>query len=353
MQRYLNARTSMTFKVRVIKYLSLFLRTRLCSVLFRTLFQKPTFVITTNPGAFLGNQLTIFAHLIAYAMENGREIWGPSFFLYAKHFESTSRDLFTRYPKRKSLLPRSQPLRVFLYYYGFARLVRVVLLHPEPPVKDLAVITDYECKRPLDSLEFRSETARKRVVVIEGYFFRTSGVMLKRHFEAIKEYFTPLKDHEARASAVVRQARVGAEVLVGVHLRQFDPIIDHSPPPMYRYEHAEQMSQPLHRTAGLFSGKEVKFLLFSNGRINRSLFSGLSTMEGTGHIAEDLHALSLCDYILASTYSSYSRWASFYGNVPLYQVDDLGAKFSVEDFLVRVPGLSDPTSEGVTSEVML
>jgi hypothetical protein len=79
-------------------------------------------------------------------------------------------------------------------------------------------------------------------------------------------------------------------------------------------------------------------------------FSG---SRSTGHIAEDLHALSLCDYILASTYSSYSRWASFYGNVPLYQVDDPGAEFSVEDFMVRVPGLSDPTSELVTSEVIL
>jgi hypothetical protein len=349
----LYARPSITLKDHVIKHLALFLRTRLSSLLFRTLFQKPTFVITTNPGAFLGNQLTIFAHLIAYAMENGREIWGTSFFLYAKHFESTSRDLFSRYPKRRSLLPRSQSLRVFLYYYGFARLVRVVLLHPEPPVKDVAVITDYDGKRPLESLEFRGESAGKRVVVIEGYFFRTSGAMLERHSVAVKEYFRPLKDHEARASAVVRKARVGAQVLVGVHLRQFDAIIDHSPPPMYRYEHAEQMSQVLHRTVGLFSGKEVKFLLFSNGRIKRSLFSGLPTMEGTGHIAEDLHALSLCDYILASTYSSYSRWASFYGNVPLYQVDDPGAEFSVEDFMVRVPGLSDPTSEVVTSEVIL
>jgi len=337
----------MTFKDRVIKCLSRFLRTRLSSLLFRMLFRKPAFVITTNPGALLGNQLTIFAHLIAYAMEHGREIWGPSFFLYAKHFESTSRDLLSRFPERRSLFPRSQSLRVFLYYYVFARLVRVILLHPEPPVKDVAVITDYERKRSLNSIDFLTEAAGKRVVIIEGYFFRTSGAMLRKHSVAIKEYFRPLKRHEARASAVARQARVGAQVLVGVHLRQFDPIVDHTPSPLYRYQHAEQMSQAMHRTAGLFSGKEVKFLLFSNGKINRSHFSELSTAEGTGHIAEDLHALSLCDYILASTYSSYSRWASFYGTVPLYQVDDPGTEFSMEDFQVQVPGLYDPANDAM------
>ena len=343
----------MTFKARGIKYLSGLLRTRLSSLLFRILFRKPTFVITTNPVAFLGNQLTIFAHLIAYAMEDGREIWGPSFFRYAKHFENTSRNLLTRFPKRRSFFPRSRSLRGFLYYYGFARLVRVILLYPEPPVKDVVVITDYDRRRSLDSLDFRSECAGKRVVVIEGYFFRTSGPMLRRHSDAIKEYFRPRKHHEARASVVVRQARVGGQVLIGVHLRQFDASIDDNSPPMYRFQHAEQMSQVLHRTGGLFPGKEVKFLLCSNRRINRSLFSGLSTMEGTGHIAEDLHALSLCDYILASTYSSYSRWASFYGNVPLYQVDDPGAEFSLEDFQVRVPGLFDPASEVIASEDML
>lgn len=335
----------MTFKDCVIKCLARFIRTRLSSLLFRILFRKPSFVITTHPGAFLGNQLTVFAHLIAHAMEEGREIWGISFFLYARHFDNTSRDLLSRFPSRRSWLPRPQSLRVFLYYYVFARLVRVVLLHPEPQIKDVGVITDYERKRSLSSSDFRTEAAGKRVVVIEGYFFRTSGAMLRKHSVTIQEYFRPLKRHEARASALVREARAGAQVLVGVHLRQFDPIIDHTPGPTYRYQHAQQMTPTLQRTADLFPAKEVKFLLFSNGNIDRSLFSEFSTMEGTGHIAEDLHALSLCDYILASTYSSYSRWASFFGNVPLYQVDDPAREFFLEDFQVQVPGLQDPTSE--------
>lgn len=301
--------------------------------------------MTTNPGALLGNQLTTFSHLIASALDSGREVWCPSFFLYAKHFESTSRDVFTRFPERRSLVPRSQSLRVSLYYYVFARLVRVLLLIPEPPVKDVAVITDYERKRSLEGDDFLTEANGRRLVLIEGYFFRTSGAKIQKHSAAIKAHFRPLKRHQAKAAEVVRQARLGAPVLVGVHLRQFDPIIDHNPHPLYHYQHAQQMNQAMHRTAGFFPGKEVTFLLFSNGKISRALFVEFSTAEGTGHIAEDLHALSLCDYILASTYSTYSRWASFYGDVPLYQVDDPGIEFSVEDFRVQVPGFFDPVNE--------
>jgi len=337
----------MPFKDCIIKHLARFLRTRSSSLLFRILFRRPAFVITTHPGAFLGNQLTVFSHLIAHAIEDGREIWGMSFFLYAQHFESTSRDLLSRFPSRGSWLPRSHFLRVFLYYYVFARLVRVVLLHPEPPVEDLGVITDYERKRSLESIDFRTEAAGTRVIVIEGYFFRTTQALLRKHSVAIKEYFRPLKRHEVRASALVRNARVGAHVLVGVHLRQFDPIIDHTPAPIYRYQHAEQMGRTLHRMARLFPEKAVRYLLFSNGRIDPALFSEFPTTEGTGHIAEDLHALSLCDYIIASTYSSFSRWASFFGHVPLYQVDDPDRDLSLEDFQVQIPGLSGPTGEDV------
>jgi hypothetical protein len=334
----------MGLKDRAIRYVAHFLRTPFSPLLFRVFFRRPAFVITTNPGAFLGNQLTIFAHVIACARETGREIWGASFFAYAKYFESTSRDMLARFPARRSLF-QSQALRVFLYYYVFARLVRVLLLRPHPPLTELGVITDYEGRQSLDSEQFLGQIAGKRVVLIEGYFFRTSVAKITAHSTTIKAYFTPVKRYEANAVAVVRQARAKGEVLVGVHLRQFDTVIDHTPPPLYKYQHVEHMSQAMRQTVELLAGKRVVFLLFSNKKIDHSPFPEFSTTDGTGHMIEDLHALSLCDYILASTYSTYSRWASFYGNVPLYQMDDPGRRFSLQDFRVQVPGYYDPSDE--------
>lgn len=334
----------MNLRDSVITSLAYLLRTRLSSALLRAFCRTPVFVITTNPGAFLGNQLTIFAHIIASARDTGRDIWGASFFPYARYFESTSRDILTRFPARRSLL-RIQALRVFLYYYVFARLVRVLLLRPAPPLTDLRVITDYDGRQHLQSEHFLDQAAGKRLVLIEGYFFRTSVATLTAHSPVIKAYFRPLQRHEANAEAVVRRARAEGEVLVGVHLRQFDAVIDHIPHPLYKYQHVEHMSQAMRRTVELLAGKRVVFLLFSNRKIDHSRFAGFSIAEGTGQMIEDLHALSLCDYILASTYSTFSRWASFYGNVPLYQMETPGNQFSLQDFRVQIPGYYDPSDE--------
>jgi hypothetical protein len=334
----------MSLRDSVITCLAYLLRTRLSSRLLRAFCRTPVFVITTNPGAFLGNQLTIFAHVIASARDTGRDIWGASFFPYARCFESTNRDMLARFPARHSLF-RSQALRVFLYYYVFARLVRVLLLRPDPPLADLGVITDYEGRQSLDSEHFVNQVTGKRLVLIEGYFFRTSVASLTAHSSVIKAYFRPLQRHEAKAEAVVRQARAKGEVLVGVHLRQFDTVIDHTPHPLYKYQHVEHMSGAMRQTVELLAGKRVVFLLSSNKKIDPSRFTGLLITEGTGHMIEDLHALSLCDYILASTYSTFSRWASFYGNVPLYQMETPGSRFSLQDFRVQVPGYYDPSDE--------
>jgi hypothetical protein len=330
---------------RVIRYAARFLRTPLASWLLRVVFPRPTFVITTNPGAFLGNQLTIFAHVIASALDTGREIWGASFFSYARYFERSARDVCSRFPPKPCWV-RGQRLRVSLYYYGFARLVRVLLESPEPPIEDVAVSSDYEGPQSLTSPSFVSAIEGKRVVLIEGYCFRTSMARIRKHAEAIKDYFRPLEIHERRAATVVRQARARGHVLVGVHLRQFDAVIDHTPHPLYRYEHARRMDRAMRRMVECFPGKTVVFLLCSNRAIDHGAFGEFVVAEGTGHVVEDLHALSLCDYLLASTYSTYSRWASFYGDVPFYQVDDPQGRLSLDEFRVQVPGIYDPSNEG-------
>ena len=40
-----------------------------------------------------------------------------------------------------------------------------------------------------------------------------------------------------------------------------------------------------------------------------------------GSVAQDMYTLSQCDYILGPQDTTMSAWASFYGNVPILQVD--------------------------------
>jgi hypothetical protein len=65
-------------------------------------------------------------------------------------------------------------------------------------------------------------------------------------------------------------------------------------------------------------GQRVSFLVCSDEPRRQEEFPGLSVGFGPGFPMGDLYALAKCDYILGPL-SSFSQWASFYGNKPLYQ----------------------------------
>ena len=56
----------------------------------------------------LGNRLFLFAHFIAFAIENNVTLVNPAFEEYAHFFKTTSVDLFCRYPPKKSLLIKNK-----------------------------------------------------------------------------------------------------------------------------------------------------------------------------------------------------------------------------------------------------
>lgn len=328
----------MNFKQKAIRFLSSFLRTKVCASLIRFFFRKPAFIITQS-GSQLGNQLTIFAHAIAISREIGREVWDPSFFGYARYFENTDADLWTRFPERKSWFSKSNRLRYFIYAF-FAKLVRLLIFYPNPPVEDLGIVTDFEKNQVLHEKGFLNQTLGKRVVLLEGYFFRTSAEILQKHADCIRDFFKPLQQHEQNASLLIQNLRTKASVLVAVHLRQFDPVKD-GVHPLYQYDHVHQMTFAMKQIESFFPDKRVMFVIFSNKPVESNCFDGFLTAQGTGQIAEDLHAMGLCDYILASTYSTYSRWASFYGKAPLYQMQHPDHLFSLNDFKEQMPGFYD------------
>jgi hypothetical protein len=81
----------------------------------------------------------------------------------------------------------------------------------------------------------------------------------------------------------------------------------------------------------LFGNRKVGFLVCSNEKHEPQKFSGLRVFLGTGQPIEDMYGLAGCDYIMGPP-STYSMWASFYGEVPLYQFEDANRKISIEDF---------------------
>jgi len=92
--------------------------------------------------------------------------------------------------------------------------------------------------------------------------------------------------------------------------------------------------------AGQFPGKRVAFLVCSDEPRQAREFPGLNVGFGTDSPVGDLCALANCDWIFGPI-STFSQWASFYGNKPLlnlYRSEDRVelAKFKVSD-LQEIP----------------
>ena len=109
------------------------------------------------------------------------------------------------------------------------------------------------------------------------------------------------------------QLRQVAEVIIGVHLRQGD----------YRtwkqgqyFFPPERYATWMRELAAQFPGRKVAFFVCSDEPRQASEFTGLTVAIGAGPPVVDLYALAGCDYVLGPP-SSFSQWASFYGNEPL------------------------------------
>lgn len=83
----------------------------------------------------------------------------------------------------------------------------------------------------------------------------------------------------------------------------------------------------------LFPNCKVKFLICSNEKINEISFSNFNISLGLNHELLDLYSLAQCDFLIGPP-STFTNWASIYGNVPLYKIRDSDSNITLEDLEV-------------------
>ena len=98
--------------------------------------------------------------------------------------------------------------------------------------------------------------------------------------------------------------------------------------------------------ASLFSQSEVAFLVCSDAKHDAQKFSRFKVFFGNNHLLEDMYSLAKCDFIIGAI-STYSTWASFYGNVPLYRIYNPENAVSLDKFKVYVPGMDYKYPDGL------
>lgn len=147
----------------------------------------------------------------------------------------------------------------------------------------------------------------------------------------LQHIFRPREEIMQKAQAMIDTIRSESDMVVGVHIRHGDYKTFFGGRYYYTLDEFHQM---MLRIRSLYGTRRVAFFISSNETFSTDEFKGCRCFrfgkEPSGDIL-DLYTLSLCDRILGP-WSTYSRWASFIGEVPLCFIKDKDQQFTDESF---------------------
>ncbi|MDY6805507.1 MAG: alpha-1,2-fucosyltransferase [Cyanobacteriota bacterium] len=280
-------------------------------------------VISAKSGQ-LGNRLILFAHFISFAIENKLTVLNPGFAEYAEYFQGTATDLFCCYPPPLLKIPANRYWRE--KYYKFNCIIRD---------KQWFELEKIPRNKPF-CWKYYQDNSRVKLVFFTGWLYREGWFVedlkkLRKHRNQIREYLKPMKRYQVNVNNLMSKLRTDANVvIIGVHIRQGD--YQQHQDGRYFYT-SEQYAEKMTSVKELFPDKQVKFLICSNVEQDSKLFNKFEHVKGNNQLIEDMFSLSECDRIIGPP-STYTMFASFYGDIPLYMIRNVNKEISSDDFVI-------------------
>lgn len=255
--------------------------------------------------------------------------------VYTKHYGQMCNCLWGMIPIIAYVLFKKEHLYVFnmrrSYVENFPVLMSnkyihfVNLLGKEKPnvfFRGLGKLLTILCK-PIEG-ELRNIPVGRNYT-IRGWEHRRDVSFVSEEKHAIRTLFAPNDIVLERLNAYWRNYH---GITVGVHIRRGDYIKHLGGKYFFGNEVYVEFMNQLRK---LFANDNVRFLICSNEKIDQSYFgTSVFSIENSDGIT-DLYGLSMCDYIIGPP-SSFSQWASFYGNVPLCFITDRHQQINLNDF---------------------
>ena len=165
----------------------------------------------------------------------------------------------------------------------------------------------------------------------KGWQTRTDTRYLSKTLSDLKHIFRPKNEIMDKAEKKLIEMRYNSNLVVGVHIRRGDYATWNDGRFFYELEEYHQF---MLRIKELYKELRVSFFISSNEDFSLDIFKDCECRrfgkEPSGAIL-DLYTLSLCDRIIGP-FSSYSRWASFIGEVPLCFLEAKEQQFTEESF---------------------
>lgn len=152
----------------------------------------------------------------------------------------------------------------------------------------------------------------------------------EQYFEELSYLFTPSKSILKRCQSIIDEIRTKHEIIIGLHIRYGDyrNYLDGK----YFYEVTQYRAKIEELISEFEQNKTFAIFIASNENIDIEIFNGLNVFTlKNSDATSDLYMLSQCDLIIGPP-STYSGWASFYGQKPIYFIENINRKISINDF---------------------
>ncbi|WP_270530552.1 alpha-1,2-fucosyltransferase [Phocaeicola plebeius] len=179
------------------------------------------------------------------------------------------------------------------------------------------------------SFRFFNSKIGKSLGFVKGWDYCGSHKYYPQIKNDVLSLFQPSKEIQNEVEKLISTYHNQGYFIIGVHIRQGD----------YKtwrggqyYFSQEEYAELLQYLLKLYKDKKVIFYISSNTTINTSIFSRIPYINANNNSAAfDLEALSHCDRIIGPL-STFSRWASLKGEVPLFLLEKGLRPNSDDDF---------------------
>jgi hypothetical protein len=265
-------------------------------------------IIANFPYGRLGNQLDLAAHLITYC-----EVFGKTISL--QYLESRADDFpyfdgspMRIYPARRRIGPWFEKIA--------ARVIGRLIRHRLISQVDFLATNEWVY---FDDPAFSANPElvrlnRARLCTLKVWRLR-SKVRIHDYRASIRQVFTPRPVVLDAGRQTV--SSLGCDVVIGVHIRWGD--YKTAAPDLY-FEAGIYRERMLEARA-LFPGQRVGFVVCTEEGRDIGELSDLTCVFPKADAITDLYTLAQCDYLIGPS-STFSTWASYWGGVGLYTVQD-------------------------------
>jgi hypothetical protein len=265
-------------------------------------------IVCSSEGQ-LCNRLFHFSHFLVNSIEYKIPLWYPFFDEYSKYFKVINSGKFLE--DNRISIKITIFYRLLFLTLKFLPKFRLFLLEH---VKATSLIN------LSDSLIMNSSV--NGVMLASGWHFRDFQ-NFKKHSDIIKFVFSFDKIIIRDADTIISNLRNNEDItIVGVHIRRGDYKEFRGGKFYYEDEvYVDKMRQ--FETLMYNENRRVIFIICSNDASvlqSKLLRKHRNCIQSRSEI-EDLCLLSKCDFLIGPP-STFTMWASFYGGIPLLQIED-------------------------------